>query len=72
MHANPSEVTTHIDSLVDADDKALAGDSDALATEAYRLIEQLGTGDLPDEDLARLSEVTRELDRRGVPYAGRW
>jgi hypothetical protein len=67
MLAIQAEVTTHTDSP-----DSLAGDSAALATEAYRLLELLRSNDLSDEDLERLSAVARELDRRGVAFERDW
>lgn len=57
-----------------ADDRGEAQRSgdEPLEREAYRLLGRLETGDLPDEDLARLAEISAELDRRGVTYRGRW
>jgi hypothetical protein len=45
----------------------------ALERTAYELLERLAaTGDISDAELERLDGVSTELDRRGVPYQGRW
>lgn len=49
-----------------------ARDDARLAAEAYALLERVASGHVSDTDLARLDVISKELDRRNVPYEGRW
>jgi hypothetical protein len=44
----------------------------ALERDAYELLARAAESDISDADLGRLNAVSTELDRRGVPYQGRW
>jgi hypothetical protein len=46
--------------------------TDALERDAYELLARAAESDISDADLGRLNAISTELDRRGVPYQGRW